>query len=217
MTPTAGSHRRVDRGRRLQVLFVSLLVVVLAAGGVVAALHWRGESKRPAATAASSGYPRVSPSATPSGATSPAVTPSVTQSAAPPATSVAASVAAPPPATTAPTTAAPATTTSPVPSVSSSAAATKLPVDILNSTHVSGLAARAESTLTRGGWTVALTGNYPHSTSATTVFYPAGQLAAAQALAAQFTAIAKMAVAPAGVSTSDLTLVLAQDWTASGK
>ena len=79
------------------------------------------------------------------------------------------------------------------------------------------MAARAATTLTGGGWTVALTGNYPHPISGTTVFYPAGQLAAAQALAAQFTAIGKMAPAPDGVSTTDLTLVLAQDWTSSGK
>jgi hypothetical protein len=90
-------------------------------------------------------------------------------------------------------------------------------VDILNGTHVSGMAARADTTLSRGGWVVALTGNYPHSISATTVFYPDGQLAAAQALAAQFTAIGKMAPAADGVSTSHLTLVLAQDWTSSGK
>ena len=59
-----GSHRRVDRGRRLRVLMISLMVVIVAAGGVEAALHWRGESKRPGVNAAS-GY--VSPSATPSG------------------------------------------------------------------------------------------------------------------------------------------------------
>ena len=79
------------------------------------------------------------------------------------------------------------------------------------------MAARAETILSRGGWIVALTGNYPHSISSTTVFYPDGQLAAAQALAAQFTAIAKTSPAPAGVSTTHLTLVLAQDWTSSGK
>lgn len=79
------------------------------------------------------------------------------------------------------------------------------------------MAARADTTLSRGGWVVALTGNYPHSISATTVFYPDGQLAAAQALAAQFTAIDKTSPAPAGVSATHLTLVLAQDWTSSGK
>jgi hypothetical protein len=79
------------------------------------------------------------------------------------------------------------------------------------------MAARADTTLTQGGWVVGVTGNYTHPISATTVFYPEGQLAAAQALAAQFTAIAKMAPAPDGVSTVDLTLVLAQDWTSSGK
>lgn len=79
------------------------------------------------------------------------------------------------------------------------------------------MAARAATTLSRGGWVVALTGNYPHSMSATTVFYPSGQQGAAQALAAQFSAIGKMAPAPDGVSTTHLTLVLGQDWTSSGK
>ena len=79
------------------------------------------------------------------------------------------------------------------------------------------MAARARTTVTRGGWTVALTGNYRHSTPVTTVFYPDGRLAAAQALAAQFTAIGKLSPAPAGVSTTNLTLVLGQDWTSSGK
>jgi hypothetical protein len=90
-------------------------------------------------------------------------------------------------------------------------------VDILNGTHVGGMAARADTTLSRGGWVVALTGNYSQSMSATTVFYPDGQLAAAQALAAQFTAIGKTAPAPDGVSTTHLTLVLGTDWTSSGK
>jgi hypothetical protein len=79
------------------------------------------------------------------------------------------------------------------------------------------MAARADTTLSHGGWVVALTGNYSQSMSATTVFYPDGQLAAAQALAAQFTAIGKTAPAPDGVSTTHLTLVLGPDWTSSGK
>jgi LytR cell envelope-related transcriptional attenuator len=208
-----GSHRRVDRSRRLRVLLVSLLVVVVAAGGVEAALHWRGESKRPSTNAASSGYvsPRATPArSTPSGSTSsPADAPTST----PPVTYPATSFPPVPDATTEP--AATASSASPAPSTTAPAA--RPSVDILNATHVSGLAARADTTLTRAGWTVALTGNYPHSISATTVFYPAGQLAAAQALAAQFTAIDKTAPASAGLSTTDLTLVLAQDWTSSGK
>ena len=216
-----GSHRRVDRGRRTRVLLVSLLVVVLAGVGVEAALHWRGESKRPSANAPSSGY--VSASATPSGSTpsgsapsasSPAVVPTSAPPVSSPATTLAA-VTPPPPAASAPPVTP--TTASPAPSASASTPATKPLVDILNGTHVSGLAARADTTLSRGGWVVALTGNYPHSISATTVFYPAGQLAAAQALAAQFTAIGKTAPALGGLSTTHLTLVLAQDWTSSGK
>ena len=213
-----GSHRRVDSGRRTRVLLVSLLVVVLAGAGVEAALHWRGESKRPSANAATSGY--VSPSATPTKSTPsasvpPASSPADASTSAPPAVSASTLAATPPPP---PAPSAPAvtpTTASPAPSTS--APATKPVVDILNGTHISGMAARARTTLSRGGWIVGLTGNYGHSMSATTVFYPDGQLAAAQALAAQFTAIGKMAPAPAGVSTTHLTLVLGQDWTSSGK
>jgi type IV secretory pathway VirB10-like protein len=207
--PRGGSHRRVDRGRRTRVLLVSLLVVVLAGAGVEASLHWRGESKRPSPNAATSGY--VSPSATPS-----ASTPLPSSPAAP----TLAAVTPPPPATPLPAATTPAvapTTASPAPSTSASTPAAKPLVDILNGTHISGMAARARTTLSRGGWVVALTGNYSHSTSATTVFYPNGQLAAAQALAAQFTAIGKLAPAPNGVSTTHLTLVLGQDWTSSGK
>jgi hypothetical protein len=218
-----GSHRRVDRGRRTRVLMVSLLVVVVAGVGVEAALHWRGESKRPTTDAASSRY--ISPSATPTRSTPAASSPAASSPAAsspadastsaPPVASPAtsATVTPPPPATTAP--AVTPSTASPAPSTS--APAVKPLVDILNGTHVSGMAARADTTLSRGGWVVALTGNYPHSMSATTVFYPDGQLAAAQALAAQFTAIGTTAPAPDGVSTTHLTLVLGQDWTSSGK
>jgi hypothetical protein len=198
-----------------------LLVVVVAAGGVEAALHWRGESKRPSTNAASSGY--VSPRATPSGA-APSASPSAAISStgdaptsSPPVTYPQSLTATPPAPVTSPAaTTAPAvapTTASPAPTTSAARPA----VDILNSTHVAGMAARADTTLTHGGWVVGVTGNYPHLLSETTVFYPAGQQAAAQALAAQFTAIAKVEPAPAGVSTADLTLVLAQDWTSSGK
>src|SRR5450432_188211 len=187
-TRPAGSHRRTSGSRRLKLL-VSLLVVVLAAGGVVAALHVRGESNGPHNQVAASSH---------------------TSSFSPPTGSPHASVSTPaPPASTSPASA------STAPSTSASAA--RPPVDILNDTHISGLAASAAKTLTSGGWTVAETGNYPHSISTTTVFYPPDQLAAAQQLAHQYQAITKVLPAPSGVSTTDLTLVLATDWTTDGR
>lgn len=90
-------------------------------------------------------------------------------------------------------------------------------VDILNDTHISGLAASAAKTLRSGGWTVAETGNYPRSVSTTTVYYPPDKVAAAKQLAQQYRAIREVLLAPSGVSTTDLTLVLATDWTTDGR
>jgi hypothetical protein len=95
--------------------------------------------------------------------------------------------------------------------------AARLPVDIFNSTHISGLAASAAKTLTSGGWVIGETGNYPRSITATTVYYPAGDLVSAQLLAHQYPAIRELVVAPSGLSTTDLTLVLATDWTTDGR
>ena len=200
-TRPAGSHRRTSGSRRLKLL-VSLLVVVLAAGGVVAALHVRGESNGPHNQVAASSH---------------------TSSFSPPTGSPHGSVSTPAPSLSSPVIVAPppaATSTSPASAStapSTSASAARPPVDILNDTHISGLAASAAKTLTSGGWTVAETGNYPHSISTTTVFYPPDQLAAAQQLAHQYQAITKVLPAPSGVSTTDLTLVLATDWTTDGR
>jgi LytR cell envelope-related transcriptional attenuator len=206
----AGSHRRSD-GRRVRLLLVSLLVVAIAAGAVVATLHWRGEDKKRPAVATKTTHPTPSPSTSAAASTPAASTSGASLPAAP------ASSSSVLPAAT------PGTALSSAPAGPSSAgpppqpAAAHLPLDVLNSTHTSGMAARAAHILTAGGWTVAETGNYPHTLSGTTVYYPAGQLASAQLLANQFPAIRRVISAPAGVSTTDLTLVLAQDWTASGK
>ncbi len=85
-------------------------------------------------------------------------------------------------------------------------------MDILNDTHISGLAAKAEKTLTSGGWTVPSTGNYAHTVTQTTVYYQPGQQASAQLLATQFPKIRRVLAAPSGLVAGHLTLVLAQDW-----
>jgi hypothetical protein len=204
-TRPGGVHRRTDN-RRLLKLLGSLLIVVIVAGGVVAALKWRGESSKPdAATAATHTSSFSPPTGTPHTSAAP-----VAPAASPP-------VSTTPPAavstTASATTAAPAA--KPTPTVSPSA--TRLPVDIFNSTHISGLAAAAATTLTSGGWSIGETGNYPHSITVTTVYYPAGDLASAQLLAHQYPAIRQLAAAPSGLSTANLTLVLTTDWTTDGR
>jgi hypothetical protein len=191
-----GSHRRTDR-RRLRLLLVSLLVVVIAAGAVIATLHWRGEDKHhPTLAAAKTTHP-TPPSSTSASTAAVASTPAAASSSPPLPSATAGTPAGPSSAGPSPTTAGP---------------AAHLPVDVLNNTHTSGLAARAAQKLTAGGWTVAETGNYPHTVSATTVYYPAGALASAQLLAKQFPAIGRVVAAPVGVSTTHLTLVLGKDW-----
>jgi hypothetical protein len=188
----AGSHRRTNSGRRAKLL------------ASLAALHWRGESSKPhTPVAASSHTSSFSP---------PTVSPSASVSVSPPAPSLSVPViVSSPPA---------ALSTSPAagsPAPSTSASVARPSVDILNNTHISGLAASAAKTLTSGGWTVAETGNYPHSVSTTTLFYPPDQVEAAKQLAQQYGAIREVLVAPSGISTTDLTLVLATDWTTDGK
>jgi hypothetical protein len=208
-TRSGGAHRRTD-SRRLLKLLGSLLIVVIVAGGVVAALKWRGESSKPdAATPATHTSSFSPPTGTPHSSSTPAS--SAPASSAP--------VSAPPPAastTAGSTTSAPtAPAAKPTPTVSPSAA--RLPVDIFNSTHISGLAASAAKTLTSGGWSIGETGNYPHSITVTTVYYPAGDLVSAQLLAHQYPAIRQLVAAPSGLSTANLTLVLTTDWTADGR
>jgi hypothetical protein len=200
-TRPGGVHRRTD-SRRVLKLLGSLLIVVIVAGGVAAALKWRGESSKPdAATAATHTSSFSPPTGTPHASSAPALSPPVAASTA------AASPSSP--------TDAPTPTAKPTPTVSPSAV--RLPVDIFNSTHISGLAASAAKTLTAGGWSIGVTGNYPHSITVTTVYYPAGQLQAAQLLAHQYPAIRDLATAPSGLSTANLTLVLTTDWTTDGR
>jgi hypothetical protein len=90
--------------------------------------------------------------------------------------------------------------------------AARLPLDVLNNTHIVGLAKQAARTFESGGWTVSKTGNYTHTVSVTTVFYPVGGHAAADRLAAQFPKVRRVLPAPGGLSTTHLTVVLARDW-----
>lgn len=94
--------------------------------------------------------------------------------------------------------------------------AVKAPVIVLNQTTVSGLAAKVRDQLVAGGWTVTGIDSFRGNVPATTVYYPAGLKAAAKALMAQFPAIGRIMPAFAGISTSQLTVILSKDFPTTG-
>jgi cytoskeletal protein RodZ len=197
---TGGAHRRDSSTSRLSVLLASLAGIVIAGGLVILALHLRGE-----------------PAGNPSTAKSPTATPqtslhSPSASTSPPSVSVSTSQT-----TTAP---ASATATTPSPTSASPTATTAGPppaVDVLNDSRFSGLAASAAKKLRGNGWQVGTVGNWKGSTDvpSTTVFYPAADKTAAQRLASQY-GISRVLPAPSALSSSNLTLVLAYDWSGAG-
>jgi LytR cell envelope-related transcriptional attenuator len=200
-----GSHRRTPRSSRLAVLIASLIGIAVVAVVVTITLNNRGEPARsnsPEATRATLNKQSPSPSrATP--ATSPP-------------TSATSSQGSSAPNSTAPTsgsTSAPAPTTG---ASTSTAAAALIPLDVLNDSRVTGLAARASDTFRAGGWDVASTGNFRGTdVPETTIFYPDGDKAAADRLASQF-GIQRLEPASSDLSQSHLTVALARDWAQRG-
>jgi hypothetical protein len=86
-------------------------------------------------------------------------------------------------------------------------------LDVMNSTHRSGLAASAADDFRHRGWSIAGTGNYPGGLqSETTVYYASGESAAAHLLASQFPGIDRV-VAATSSGAQPLLVVLGADWT----
>jgi len=192
-----GTHRRARSSNRLAVLIASLVAIAVVAVIVTITLDKRGEPAHNNAPAASgSTLAKHSPSASvPSSATSP----SGSAIASPPST----------PPTTQPPTIQPPTASTP----STTAAQHRLPaLDLLNDSRITGLAARASEQFRAAGWPIASTGNFKGAdVPETTIFYPDGEKAAADRLAAQF-GIHRLVPATSGLSSSHLTVALARDW-----
>lgn len=88
-------------------------------------------------------------------------------------------------------------------------------VVVLNNSTRTGLADRATARFSRAGWPVRLTGNYRGRIRATTVYYPAGQRAAATRFATTFRGIARVLPRPATLpGPSGLVVVLTRDFPA---
>jgi LytR cell envelope-related transcriptional attenuator len=84
-------------------------------------------------------------------------------------------------------------------------------VVVLNATSRRGLAARFQRLLRARGWAAVSVGNFSGGIPVTTVYYPPGQQAAAEALAAQFDDVERVRPAFSGISQTRLTVILTRD------
>jgi hypothetical protein len=195
------SHRRENQRRLLESRLVAPLTAVSVVVVVILLLIWingkpSGNGPGPGVVSA----PKTS--------TTPAVShPPASQSAAPSHTAVPTrSTAATP--TSAPTTA---PTHAAVPVDLNAMASVK----VLNNSTVSGLAARVANELRGKHWKITSVGNLQGVVPETTVYYPAGERAAAKHLAREFTSIRRVAPATSaslGSHGRGLTLVVTRDW-----
>lgn len=96
------------------------------------------------------------------------------------------------------------TTSQPTPSTNPTA---RLAVNVFNGTPTAGLARQVSGVLASRGWEISQIGNWTgEKISATTVYYPAGFDQAAEALAAETSAVTQPA--PTKLSQTTLTLVI---------
>lgn len=114
-----------------------------------------------------------------------------------------------------PPSSAPASTPASVsPSASPSATVlAKPPLTVLNNSKVNGLAKKAAGDFAARGWTISGTGNLSGRLPRTTVYYGAGQRAAAEELRREFPAIEDTAPRYAGLpGDGGLTVVVTRDY-----
>ncbi len=89
-----------------------------------------------------------------------------------------------------------------------------VPITVLNNSKETGLAARAAARFDRGGWPIALTGNFRGQIPVTTVYYDPGLEASARAFAADFRGIARVRPRFATLPAKGVVVVLTREFTA---
>ena len=189
-TRAPGARRGAHRSSRdIAGAVVPSLLAVLAVTAMITALYvWRGESPdttTPAiATTKSSSAPASSATGNPKATTKTASKPAVS--------------AATRTATTA--------TTKPAARVGD------LEVVVLNQSSRKGLAGTVAQRLRDKGWKVALTGNFRGQVTATTVYYPPGAQADAEAAAAGLPTTPRVRPRFGNLSTSRLTVVVTDSY-----
>jgi hypothetical protein len=89
-----------------------------------------------------------------------------------------------------------------------------VPVTVLNNSNNTGLAERAAARFDRGGWPIALTGNFRGQIPVTTVYYDPGLEASARAFAADFRGIARVRPRFATLPARGVVVVLTREFSA---
>lgn len=87
-----------------------------------------------------------------------------------------------------------------------------VPITVLNNSTETGLAERAAARFDRGGWPVALTGNFRGQIPVTTVYYDPGLEASARAFAADFRGIARVRPRFATLPARGVVVVLTREF-----
>jgi hypothetical protein len=197
MSSSATRHRRgAHRSGRglLNAVMPSVLAVVAVAALVTSLAVWRGEDPDQPTAAATTGSPSApsrealseAPSSTPASATATTTTTTKKKHHQKART----------------TTAAAAPSTSPH----------DVEVVVLNETRRRGLAGTVAGMLRGQGWTVPTVGNFRGTVSATTVYYPDGAEAAAQAAAEVLPTTPRIRPRFGNLSTSRLTVVVTDSY-----
>lgn len=198
-----GAHRAY---RDATNALVPSLVAILAVTALITALYvWRGEDDLPSQATA----------ATTDALTAAGASASATSTAA----STKEAIASSPSATTASPSSTPKSSATKSGAATSSSAATSaatqaptVAVVVLNQTGRSGLASVVADRLRGRGWSVAGVGNFRGSVPATTVYYPAGAQAQAQAAARHLPTPARIRPRFGNLSTTRLTIVLTNNY-----
>ncbi|MBW3639838.1 MAG: LytR C-terminal domain-containing protein [Actinobacteria bacterium] len=89
-----------------------------------------------------------------------------------------------------------------------------VPVTVLNNSKQTGLAERAAARFDRGGWPVALTGNFRGQIPVTTVYYDPGLEASARAFAADFRGITRVRPRFSTLPARGVVVVLTREFSA---
>jgi cytoskeletal protein RodZ len=181
-----GAHR--PRRDVTRALLPSLLAILAVTALITALYVWRGEDTKPPSSAAATSSATTTATPDPGASASASATPTS------------------PPAASASATSAPATKAGETPQTPAIA------VVVLNQTTQGGLANVVADRLRARGWTVAGVGNFRGAVPATTVYYPEGAQAQAEAAASSLPTPARTRPRFGNLSTTRLTVVVTDSY-----